>query len=106
MIERTAWMKCVVGRAWPNVWAQAGMPAKGNMKPDRRMEGRKMKKVICMACIWLRATVENKKPSERLTRMKSETAARKASGEPRKGTPNKRRAPASRIATWIEPTKT
>ena len=59
-----------------------------------------------MACIWLRATVENKKPSARLTRMKSETATRKAIGAPRKGTPNKSRAPASMMATWMKPTTT
>jgi hypothetical protein len=34
------------------------MPRKGNMKPDSRIDGRKKKKVICIACIWFRAMVE------------------------------------------------
>ncbi|MNV99585.1 hypothetical protein D3C71_1949660 [compost metagenome] len=59
-------MKWVAGTAVPIVCAQPGMPAKGNMKPESRMEGRMVKKLSCMACIWLCATVEIKKPSARL----------------------------------------
>ena len=76
------------------------------MKPDSRKDGMKRNMVSCIACIWLRATVENKKPSARLTTMKRALAMMKASGLPRNGTPNKKRAPASMMATCREPTKT
>ena len=38
------------------------------MKPDSRIDGRKKKKVICIACSWLRASVEKVKPTARLAR--------------------------------------
>ena len=53
--------------------AQPGMPRKGNMKPDSRIDGRKKKNVICMACSWLRASELKVMPSVRFAQMKSST---------------------------------
>ena len=44
------------------------------MKPDSRIDGRKKKNVICIACSWFCATVENVSPSVRLAAMNSSTA--------------------------------
>ncbi|MNJ03718.1 hypothetical protein D3C73_1641580 [compost metagenome] len=50
------------------------MPAKGNMKPDSRICGRKVKKAICIAWNWLRARVEMNTPSVRLAKMNTSEA--------------------------------
>ena len=65
--------------AVPMTCAQPGMPAKGNMKPDSRIDGRMVKKLSCIACIWLRAAVEIRKPSARLTTMNRLKPTKKAS---------------------------
>ena len=49
--------------------AMRGMPANGNMKPDSRIEGRKMKNVICMAWNCEEAAVEISSPSARLAKI-------------------------------------
>ena len=43
------------------------------MKPDSRIDGRKKKNVICIACSWLRAIEEKVMPSVRLAAMNSST---------------------------------
>lgn len=48
----------MTGSASPIHRAHCGMPRKGNMNPDSRIEGRKTKIEICIACIWVRDTVE------------------------------------------------
>ncbi|CAN5576792.1 hypothetical protein BH20VER3_BH20VER3_20540 [soil metagenome] len=45
---------------------QWGRPRKGNMKPESRIEGRKTKKVICIACSWFFAIIEKVMPMARL----------------------------------------
>lgn len=49
-MPRTRRTKWVSGSVSPIHCAQTGIPRKGNMKPESRMEGRKKKNVICMAC--------------------------------------------------------
>jgi hypothetical protein len=44
------------------------MPRNGNMNPDSRIDGRKKKNVICIACSWFCAIDENVRPSVRLPR--------------------------------------
>ena len=62
----------------PTFWAQIGMPRKGNMKPERRIDGRKKKNAICTACNWLRARVEKVRPTPRFAAMKKrETPSRR-----------------------------
>ena len=58
MMPRTTRRKCVSGSTSPIACAQPGMPRNGNMKPESRIEGRKKKNVICIACSWMRASVE------------------------------------------------
>ena len=48
-IPRTTLKKWVLGRTLPIHCAQTGMPRKGNMKPDRRMEGSRKNTVACIA---------------------------------------------------------
>ena len=91
---RTISRKCVDGTPWPMNCAQPGMPAKGNMKPESRIEGRMVKKLSCIACIWLRAAVEMRNPSARLTRMKMLKPTKKANGAPSNGTAKMTRAAA------------
>ena len=43
------------------------------MKPDSRIDGRKKKNVICIACSWLRAMELKVMPSVRLAAMKTST---------------------------------
>ena len=58
MMPRTTRRKWVSGSTSPITCAQPGMPRNGNMKPESRIDGRKKKNVICIACIWVRASVE------------------------------------------------
>jgi hypothetical protein len=51
-IPRTSSRKCVSGRTLPTSCAHSGMPRNGNMKPESSIDGRKKKKVICIACNW------------------------------------------------------
>ena len=46
------------GTTSPIACAQTGMARNGNMKPESRIDGKKTKNVICIACIWVFATVE------------------------------------------------
>ncbi len=78
--------KCVSGNTSPIHCAQSGMPRNGNMKPDNSIDGRKKKKVICMACIWVRAMVEKVKPTARLATMNRLTPAVSSQTEPMNGT--------------------
>lgn len=48
-MPRTSRTKCVSGNSSASHYAARGMPSKGNMKPDKRMNGRKKKKVNCIA---------------------------------------------------------
>ena len=75
MIPRMRRMKCVIGSTSASHCAATGMPAYGNMKPDSRICGRKVKKASCMAWNWLRARVEIRMPSARLAQMNSSEAA-------------------------------
>jgi hypothetical protein len=50
------------------------MPSKGNMKPDSRIDGRKKKKVICIAWNCELASVEISRPSARLAAMNTSAA--------------------------------
>jgi hypothetical protein len=75
-------MKCVFGTASPITCAQPGMPRNGNMKPESRIEGRKKNIVICIACIWLLASVEKVKPIARLAAMKSTSTVDSSSEAP------------------------
>ena len=47
-----------------------GMASRGNMNPESRMLGSRAKKESCMACIWVRETLEMSTPMARLARMK------------------------------------
>ncbi len=51
-----------------------------------------VKKLGCMACIWLRAAVEIRKPSARFTTTNRLKPRKKAQKLPSKGTPNTSRA--------------
>ena len=62
--------KWVLGRQVPTHCAHSGMPRKGNMKPESRMDGRKKKNAICTACSWFCARVEKVMPMERFAAMK------------------------------------
>ncbi|MNT77616.1 hypothetical protein D3C72_2167470 [compost metagenome] len=68
------------------------MPANGNMKPLSNIDGRIVKKLSCIACIWLRARVEIRKPSARLPRMNRLKPMKKAMNVPSNGTPNTTKA--------------
>ncbi len=61
------------GSTLPTTCAHSGIPRNGNMKPDSRIDGRKKKNVICIACSWLRAIDEKVMPSVRLAAMNSST---------------------------------
>src|SRR3979490_2322026 len=50
------------------------MPRKGNMKPERSIDGRKKKNAICIACSWFLAKVEKVKPTARFAAMKTTRA--------------------------------
>ena len=50
--------KCVSGSACESHCAGRGMASNGNMKPLRRMFGRRKKKDICIACCCVCASVE------------------------------------------------
>ena len=80
--------KCVSGNASPMNCAQPGMPRNGNMKPDSSSDGRKKKKVICIACIWLCATLEIVMPTVRLAPMKISTPSSSSARLPSNGTLN------------------
>jgi hypothetical protein len=41
--------------------AQIGIPENGNIKPDNKIEGSKVNRAICIACIWLVAIVDKVK---------------------------------------------
>ena len=49
-IPRTMRRKCVRGKTSPMYCAHTGMARNGNMNPDKRIDGKKKKKVICIAC--------------------------------------------------------
>ena len=74
------------GNTSPITCAQPGMPRNGNMKPESRIEGRKKKNVICIACIWLLASVEKVKPIARLAAMKRISTASRSARLPTIGT--------------------
>ena len=57
-IPRTMRRKWVTGSTSPIHCAHTGMPWKGKAKPESRIDGRKKKNVICIACIWFWAMVE------------------------------------------------
>ena len=56
------------------------MPLNGNMKPLIRIDGRKKKNDICMACSWLRAIVLNRKPIGEIGGDEHQQAHRQNSG--------------------------
>ncbi|MNF50812.1 hypothetical protein D3C84_321180 [compost metagenome] len=74
MMPRVRRRKWVSGSTSAIHCAASGMPAKGNMKPDSRICGRKVKKAICIAWNWLRARVEMNTPSVRLAKMNTSEA--------------------------------
>ena len=74
-MPRTIRRKCVSGSTSPIHCAHCGMPRNGNMKPESRIEGRKKKNAICIACSWFRAAVEKVKPTARLAAMNRISAA-------------------------------
>ena len=59
------------GSAAPIHWASTGMAWRGNMKPESRMFGRRNRKLSCIACTWLRTSVDMRSPSARLATMKA-----------------------------------
>jgi hypothetical protein len=46
----------------------SGIPSRGNMKPDSRIVGRKAKNDACIACRWVRDTVEMRIPCPSVAR--------------------------------------
>jgi hypothetical protein len=56
------------------------------MKPERSSEGRKKNIVICIACIWLLASVEKVKPMARLVAMKRMRRVERSTRLPTMGT--------------------
>ena len=74
MIPRTRRRKCVSGSTSANHCTATGMPAKGNMKPDSRIEGRNTKNVTCIAWNCDLAAVEISRPRARLATISSEAA--------------------------------
>ena len=71
------------------------------MKPDSRIDGRKKKNVICIACSWFRASVEKVKPTREVGG--DEQRARRASSSdelPSIGTSNSSRAATRMTPTW------
>ena len=62
------------------------MPRKRNVKPDNKMLGKKKKNDICMACVWLLATLENVMPTVRLARIKINAQINSNTTEPETGT--------------------
>jgi hypothetical protein len=61
--------KWVSGSAVDSTCAGRGMASNGNMNPDSRMLGSRKKNDICIACCWVRASVEKNSPSARLAAM-------------------------------------
>src|SRR5229473_588051 len=51
-----------------------GIASQGNMKPLKRMLGKRKKKLICIACCCVCASVEKKSPSARLAAMKTKAS--------------------------------
>ena len=58
------------------------------MNPDKSIDGKKKKNVICIACNWLRAMVEKVNPTARLAAIKMISASDSTARLPTKGTPN------------------
>ncbi|MCY1453327.1 hypothetical protein D9M71_703090 [compost metagenome] len=75
MMPRTSRRKWVSGSTSASHCTTLGIPAKGNMKPDNRIDGRNTNIVICMAWNCDCARVEINSPSARLAVINS-TAAR------------------------------
>ena len=70
------------GSACDRHCAGRGIASKGNMKPDSRMFGRRKKNDICIACCWVRASVEKNRPSARLAAMNTNASAYSSGSEP------------------------
>ncbi len=68
------------------------------MNPESSIEGRKKNMVICIACIWLLASVEKVKPMARLVAMKRMRTVESSTRLPTIGT-SKRYFAAVRITT-------
>ena len=62
---RTMSRKCVAGHPRPQSPAPPGIPAKREHEAGQDDRRRIVKKLSCIACIWLRAAVEMRKPSAR-----------------------------------------
>jgi hypothetical protein len=101
MMPRTMRRKCVSGSASPSHCAHAGMPRNGNMKPDSSIDGRKKKKVICIACSWFCASVEKVKPTARLASMNTPIIAISSVKLPAIGTSNSSRAAPRITPSWM-----
>ena len=87
------------GSASPMVCAHAGMPRNGNMKPDSSSDGRKKKKVICIAWVWLRATLLIVMPTVRFALMNTSVPSSSTAMWPTNGTANRKRAASRMTAT-------
>ena len=96
-------MKCVAGSVSPIHCAQTGMPRKGNMKPDSRIEGSIMKNEACMACNWFCVSVEMVKPMARFTVMNSAVPVASSGTLPWIATSNSTRATSRMTVTWTAP---
>ena len=96
-------MKCVAGSISPSHCAQAGMPRNGNMKPESRIEGSRMKKEACMAWSWFWLTVDRVKPRARLTTMKSAVLNRSSGRLPSTVMSNSSQEIVRMTQVWIEP---
>jgi hypothetical protein len=79
------------------------MPRNGNMKPDSRIEGSRMKTEACIACSWFWVTVEMVKPIARFTVMNSAVPRQSRARLPSVATSNRKRATTRITATCTEP---
>ncbi len=73
------------------------------MKPDSSSDGRKKKKVNCMACICDLAMVEKVKPSDRLAMTNIAMPSDSKAKLPTNGTPKSSRAAIRMTAVWTMP---
>src|SRR5690606_1481899 len=95
--------KCVIGSTSAPHCTTCGMPAKRNMKPEIRIDGRNTKIVICIAWNCDCARVEISSPSARLATISSSAAMYTSSRLPSSGTSNIQ-MPRPRISVvWTTP---
>ncbi len=70
-------------------WNTTGIPSIGKTYPDRKTNGSRKKIDICIACIWVSASVEISIPRPRTAAMKMNPTAYSSTTDPMIGMPNR-----------------